>query len=685
MEKRYAFEIKNDSLCITCGGEVLISDITGYLKYSGSNYNVLTLPRSGKWTCSGNTAECGNMTLELVSHGGGFFVRSVFTNDGGTAIEKPCEFTCFAGVLSRTIERAVINRYHGANGNSVCEMQSLIDTVRTVYNAVYDSAENTAFDTAEGDAFVFGAATYEKYFSGVKLSREGYITAHVNTEWHVIAPGQSVASEWFWFSPCSDCVSGLDGFAKIVAAAAGAKRSMRKNPSGFCTWYYYGSKITPDTLRQNMATLDERREELPVEYIQIDDGWYDCWGSWMPNEKFGDMKLVADEIKERGYLPGIWLAPFGCDPKSKIFAEHPGWFVKHPDGSVWNRPSIDYTNPQAREYMAQVFRRISFDWGFRYIKMDIITGTLAPGIHHDPNATALQNYRIGLRTFRENVTDDTFLLACTAPLGGACGLVDGMRVSGDVFERWESLLVVFNSVLKRYYYHRNYFLNDADCLIIRKKENEDSECWRLCTRTDSEIQTYVTAMAASGGILMLSDKLPNLSDSQLKLISKLFPLSHEAALPLDLMDSYIPGVLDFGYRGNTRTVALINWGDAPRRMTVKNDSSLVWEFWSEEFYVHDGGDFTVSLEPRSSKVLYFTKLMPSAVCGSDASVVMQSEWQLEDGRITGRRIKPDERLFAAVRGRLAKAKGCTFKEMKNVGEYTLYELQPTEDEYTVEQ
>ena len=674
MEREYSLKLIDGSLAITENGIPLITDITGYIKYDGHDYNVITLERAGEWTVEDDTASCENMTLELAPLGEGFIVRSTFTNSGDTERDTPCEFTAFAGHLLRTIDRATVNRYHEANGNRVCEMQSQIDSVRCVYNAVYDSAENTVFDTVEGDAFVFGQATYEKYFSGVTLTREGFITAHASTEWHRIKPGDTVTSEWFYFAPVADCVSGLDHFAKTVASIAGFERSTMENPSGFCTWYYYAGKITPDTLRQNMAVLDEHKEDLPVKYIQMDDGWYDCWGSWMNNGKFPDMPGLAEEIKSHGYIPGIWLAPFGCHPGAQIFADHPDWFVQFRDGGAWRELSIDYTNPEAREYMAKVFRRLSYEWGFRYIKMDIISGTIAPGVHHDPDATALENYRLGLKTFRENVTPDTFLLACTAPLGGACGLVDGMRVSCDVFERWESLLSVFNAVLKRYYYHRNYFLIDADCLIIRKKENEDSECWRLCTRTDNEIRTYVTAMAASGGILMLSDKLPNLHDDQLRMISKLFPMNQECARPLDLMDSYIPGVLDFGTHGSTRTVALINWGDAPRVMSVDADKSFVWEFWDNTFAIHDGGDFKAEIAPRSAKVFYFTDISDAAVVGSDASVMMQSEWKCENGRIIGKRLKKGEAVFAAVRGTVSDAVGCTVSAIAENCGCTVYQV-----------
>ena len=677
------FEIQNDLLCIVDKGEVLVSDITGYLKYRGNHHNVLTVPATGSWTIRENTASCDNLAFELTPHDDGFLIRSTFRNTGETIL-VPCDFTAFAGILRRTPDRMIVNQPLTQNGLRVCEMQSAVDTVHTVYNAVYESAENTVFDTVEGDAFLFGAATYHKYFSSVTVSREGFITAYCNTELHPIKTSDTVTSEWFCLAPCDDCVSGLDKFARIVASIAGVKRSDQENPFGYCSWYYYGRNISADKMRQNMKTLTEKKDLLPVKYIQIDEGWNDGWGTWQANENFGDMKALADEIKENGCIPGIWIAPFGCHPEKQLVCDHPDWFVKTATGEPWPGSTLclDFTNPEVRAYIGGIFRRLSYDWGFRYIKLDIITPNLAAGIHFDPNATALENYRLGLKTFRENITEDTFLLGCTAPFGGAVGYVDGMRVSGDIFERWESLRRVFNAVLKRYYYHRNYYLIDADCLIVRKKENEDEECFRLCTRTDDEIRTYVTAMAASGGILMLSDKMPLLSEDQLKLISKLYPLNQDCALPIDLMDSYIPGVLDFGKKGATRTVALINWSNTPRTMQVENQNAFIWEFWGKTFDLHEGGMYSVTVPPHSSRVLYFTDLNNIAVIGSDASVVMQTPWIKDGTLIKGKLIKEDEKVFVASQHPI-RSIDCEATAAFEANGFTVYQITSQNESYTL--
>ena len=130
------------------------------------------------------------------------------------------------------------------------------------------------------------------------------------------------------------------------------------------------------------------------------------------------------------------------------------------------------------------------------------------GIYHDPNAGALQNLREYFRLIRESVHPDTYIIGCTCPMFEVAEFVDGMRVSGDIFERWESLIEVFNVIFKRFFMNRTLYISAPDCLMPRKAENEDDDCRRYCTRTDEEIHTFQVAMYAAGGALFISDKLP---------------------------------------------------------------------------------------------------------------------------------------------------------------------------------
>lgn len=654
----YTLRATSEGLCVYRDELPLLANVGGFVEYPGTKENMLALPCAGAWQTDGERAFCDNMTVEIAPCGEGVLLRAGLTNTGESIAQAEI-FTALSFDLPYTIERALITRPFVANQNVLCEMRSQIDTVRTVYNAVYESVDSAAFDCLTGGSFVFGAVSSDRYFPYVTLSREGHMTACCRLESHPLPAGETVYSEWFCLLPCDSCLTGQIEYAQIVARLAGLAPIQAENPSGFCTWYYYLNHISPACIRDNMRVLSARRDTLPVRYMQIDDGWFVRWGDWTPNQRFGDISALAAEIKAAGFRPGLWFAPFGAHPESAIVREHPDWFVRTRAGESWQGLkggagrmfSVDFTHPEALAWLRETVRRMTWDWGFEYLKIDIISDTIAPGVHYDENATALENMRIGMRAIREAAKPGTFILGCTAPFIPSCALVDGMRVSCDIFERWQSLRDVFNSVLKRYHFHRNLFLNDADCLIIRKKENEDGECMRPCTRSDREIRAYVTAMAASGGALMLSDKLKNLSEAQLQMLETLFPLNQQPALPLDLMDSFIPGVLDFGWHGGARTVAVINWGDSARDFTVPQAGDcFVLEFWDKDFVLHHGGDFIARLQPHEAKVFFFTPVQEAAVIGSSAALVMQTDWLFQENTLRITRLKKNETVYLAVKG-----------------------------------
>lgn len=638
--------IINSSLClVTDSGVIFARDITSYLTYPGKDYNVITVPSAGEWTLDGMIAKNENVTMEFTPHGEGVLVRTAFRNNTGETIDDPETFYAFSCSLSDLPKKILCTRPTNDNGNLVNEMRSQVDTIAPIWGARYDSSDFVAYTAEKGNG-IFGFATYQRYVGTVKAGGDGRYEATQFLENHPLPADGILTSDLVLITPCGDVATeGLPAYAKLVydlsVAEFGVTRKDFDVPVGFCTWYYYASKISSGIMRENMDILDRHKDEIPVKYIQIDDGWFDRWGDWEAKENFdNDMKAFADEIKSRGYIPGIWVAAFGADTESKVWKEHPEYFVHMKCGQPYPYPAFDFSVPETCDYIRDLFHRLSHEWGYRYIKIDIITGRLVPMVHRDPEFTTLKNYRKGLQIMREAVTDDTFLLACTAPLASAAGLVDGMRVSCDVFERWESLRDVFNSVLKRYYTHKTWYINDADCLLVRTADEEDEQCWRLCTRTDGEIKTYVTAMAASGGAVMLSDKLPLLKPHQFKLISKLFPLNTDAAIPLDLMDSFIPGVLDFGTRNGTRTIALINWGDADTEMRVPDSAgSLAFEFWNQEFFGEMKEDIRVLIEPHGCRVYFLTEPADDAVVGTDSSVVMN----IADGK----KNKTDEKICIA--------------------------------------
>ncbi len=65
-------------------------------------------------------------------------------------------------------------------------------------------------------------------------------------------------------------------------------------------------------MRSNLHALKELRFEFPIEVVQLDDGYQAALGDWdRTNANFpSGLKGLADEIRDAGFIAGIWTAPF---------------------------------------------------------------------------------------------------------------------------------------------------------------------------------------------------------------------------------------------------------------------------------------------------------------------------------------------------------------------------------------
>ena len=82
-----------------------------------------------------------------------------------------------------------------------------------------------------------------------------------------------------------------------------------------------------------IGKLGEQRSSgvLPLELVQLDDGWQSQWGDWttphasrFPN----GLAPVSAAAKAAGLLAGLWIAPAALTSNSRLMAEHPEWVLK---------------------------------------------------------------------------------------------------------------------------------------------------------------------------------------------------------------------------------------------------------------------------------------------------------------------------------------------------------------------
>jgi alpha-galactosidase len=391
-----------------------------------------------------------------------------------------------------------------------------------------------------------------------------------------------------------------------------------ESPSGWCSWYQfsgedYVGQLSAGDIRENLHALGELCDQLPLQVIQIDDGFEAQIGDWNTfNDGFPNgVAPLSIEIQAENFTPGLWLAPFIVHPKSKLSEQHPEWILKNRlgrpinAGFLWNSftQALDLTLPDARQYVREVVHSASQVWNFPYLKLDFLYAAALPGIYSDPTQTRAQVMRSSLELIRSAAGDKTFLLGCGCPLGPAIGLVDGMRIGSDTARRWNpffkgiqfllkkeaSFPSAFNAVhntLTRSDLHNRWWINDPDCLLLRP----ETQLTRI------EVETIASVIALSGGSLMISDHVPALPEERLAILKVLLPLIGKRPYILDLFDSSTPERMQLdldGPAGPWHLVAVFNWKDAPKDITIdfsdlyleESKALFARDFWAGRTYL----------------------------------------------------------------------------------------------------
>jgi alpha-galactosidase len=212
-------------------------------------------------------------------------------------------------------------------------------------------------------------------------------------------------------------------------------------PRVWCSWYGLYEKIDEKRLYKIFDDL----AGYPFDVLQVDDGWQVSVGDWEANKKFpSGMKALAEKIKSTGKKAGLWLAPLTATKSSRLFHEHPDWFLHDEKGRFvsagfnWHEQvyALDVTHLETLQWLERLMKQVRA-WGFDYLKLDFLYAGALPGkrFREMPREAA---YRDALAVMRQAMGDDAFLLACGAPIIPSLGLCDAIRVGPDVSASWES-------------------------------------------------------------------------------------------------------------------------------------------------------------------------------------------------------------------------------------------------------
>jgi alpha-galactosidase len=445
-----------------------------------------------------------------------------------------------------------------------------------------------------------------------------------NGDYARLDPGAQITTDWACLTTIHlDSPDPLGTYLDAVARENNLGTIPAKIPTGWCSWYHFSENISAKDIRANLAAAEELQDQAPLEVIQIDDGFATQSGDWDSFRSGFPQGLapLAGEIREAGFTPGLWLAPFILDRRSEVARAHPDWLLRNrwrvPVNAGYNwgtfQTALDLSNPEARAHAAEVVRTAVHQWGFPYLKLDFLYAGALPGRHHDPTLTRAQVFRKGLEAVREAAGETAYLLGCGSPIGPSLGLVDAMRIGPDVYKIWHpqyrgirllfgkepTIPAAINSLqgtLARAPLHRRWWVNDPDCLLLGPDTSLSLD----------EIRTLATTITLTGGSFFLSDHLPDLTSDRRQLLTALLPPMGEPPHIPDWFDQAPPARLQLdlsGPLGKWHLVALFNWASVTREIPFDptdfflDTNHRYWarEFWSGKIYEINGGP--VPLDP----------------------------------------------------------------------------------------
>ncbi len=355
-------------------------------------------------------------------------------------------------------------------------------------------------------------------------------------------PGERLELEQVHVALGPDAVTLLDGFA-TRQGRLGRARTGAPFQTGWCSWYHYFLDVDEEILLRNLDALAAARHEIPLDVFQLDGGYQRAYGDWLEtNDKFPrGLEFLAGRVRDAGFTPGIWTAPFCVVPESRVFADHPDWLLRRgdallrclydrswtPEGWIY---ALDPTHEEVAAHLERIFRT-TVDWGFTYHKLDFLYSVALQSTAHDARATRAQRLRRGLEAIRHGTGPDAFILGCGCPLGPAVGVVDGMRIGPDTAPWWATMgeagipgveptlpgleptvpsgANALRNTLSRSWMHRRLWLNDPDCLMARTQHTRLSE---------EERGTLARSIAISGGMTILSDDISMLGPTERALV-----------------------------------------------------------------------------------------------------------------------------------------------------------------------
>lgn len=312
---------------------------------------------------------------------------------------------------------------------------------------------------------------------------------------------------------------------------------------GWESWYNHYANINQKLIDSDLECLGKTGNIIKTwcldqnkpTVFQVDDGWEEALGQWdVWKERFPEgMTALASSIADKGYIPGLWVAPFIIDYRAKVAREHRDWILRDNKGQpiaagygeLWGAKSgpdqpgkkysyfcLDLSNDEVLSYLDSLMEKIINEWGFRYIKLDFLFAGMIYGAYKNSGAGYLW-YDRAIKTITSRKVNKkgeaVAYLGCGLPLEASYNALPLSRIGPDTKEDWDfdilakirwegrpGALPNMQSTLGHAFFDQSIYINDPDVIFLRDENIS-------LTENEKELVALVNYLFASQ--LMHSD------------------------------------------------------------------------------------------------------------------------------------------------------------------------------------
>lgn len=267
---------------------------------------------------------------------------------------------------------------------------------------------------------------------------------------------------------------------------------------------------------ENVKRICDKIAGKGITFLVIDSGWYgnaenwwDMVGDWVVNEKRfpGGMKGIADYIRSKGMIPGLWYEMESVTSGASNFQRTDCLVQK--DGiplTIGNRRFWDMENPEAVAYLSDTVIGILGEAGFGYLKVDY-NDTMGMGC--DGEEGPGENLRKKVKA------SQAFFAKIAQEIPGI--VIENCSSGGHRLEPSMMELVSQASFSDA---HETTAIPLIAANLHRVIQPGQSQIWAVMRAEDSAERIYYSVISTFLGRMCLSGDIYNMSDEQWKLIDE---------------------------------------------------------------------------------------------------------------------------------------------------------------------